>query len=108
MAASPLDRTVGKTPREWAPQIAVMREYGAPAKARYRLRVRQHLLPNLGGTTWETPAPQGVGVCASISLYGWKEVIEMTDDDTGTGCVSKDAVYSITCEEENNGRRYKV
>jgi hypothetical protein len=28
-----------------------------------------------------TPAPQGVGVFA---FSGWKEVIEMTDDDTDT------------------------
>ena len=28
-----------------------------------------------------TPAPQGVGVFA---FYGWREVIEMTDDDTDT------------------------
>ena len=32
----------------------------------------------------------------------------MTEDDTGTGCVSKDASYSITCEEEYNGRRCQL
>ena len=43
-AASPLDRTGGKTPRERVPQIALMRmarEYGAPGQARYRRRVLQ-------------------------------------------------------------------
>jgi hypothetical protein len=57
-------------------------------------------LPNLGGTTWETPAPQGAGVCVSCEQ---KEVIEMTKDDTGTSCVSRNVSNSITCEEENDG-----
>jgi hypothetical protein len=32
----------------------------------------------------------------------------MTEDDTGTAYVGRDAFYSITYEEENNGRRYEI
>ena len=58
-----LHRTVGKTTRERASQIAPARVI-SPGKARYSLRVRQRhrLLSNLGGTTWKSPAPQGAGL----------------------------------------------
>jgi len=41
-----------------------------------------------------------VGVCVSDDR---KEVIEMTDDDTGTTCTLWYATHPITYEEENNG-----
>ncbi|MEE8390615.1 MAG: hypothetical protein V3S14_07445 [Anaerolineae bacterium] len=71
--------------------------------ARYSRRERQQALPvawNLGGSTWKTPAPQGVGVYASNRR---KEVIEMTDDDTETAHMLWYVTYPITYEEENNG-----
>ena len=43
------------------------------------------------------PRRGGLFVCS------WKEVIEMTDDDTGTVRMLRHIAYSITCEEENNG-----
>ena len=42
-----------------------------------------------------TPAPQGAGVFASDD---WREVIEMTDDDTGTIRARRYANHSITLE----------
>jgi len=55
----------------------------------------------LGGTTWENPAPQGVGIFVSRDQ---KEVIEMTDVETETGTVRTFCclIDSITSEEEKN------
>ncbi len=96
------DRTGGKTPREWVPQIVTIREYGTPGKARYSHRARRQASPVAG--TWveprgRTPAPQGAGVCASGNL---REVIEMTDDDTGTTRRLWCTIHLITHEEEEN------
>jgi hypothetical protein len=37
-----------------------------------------------------------------------KEVIEMTEDDTGTVYRCRDAFYSIAYEEEDNGRTCEI
>jgi hypothetical protein len=49
-----------------------------------------------------TPAPQGAGVFASEGLE-WEEVIEMTDDDTGTTYVRDRVNHSITLETQGGG-----
>jgi hypothetical protein len=49
-----------------------------------------------------TPAPQGAGVFASEGLER-EEVIEMTDDDTGTTYVRDRVNDSITLETQGGG-----
>jgi hypothetical protein len=51
--------------------------------------------PNLGGTTWETPRPKARGLCP----YRREEVIEMTEDDTGTVSRRRVAGNPVTFEE---------
>jgi hypothetical protein len=49
-----------------------------------------------------TPAPQGAGVFVSGGLER-EEVIEMTDDDTGTTYVRERVKHSITLETQGSG-----
>jgi hypothetical protein len=49
-----------------------------------------------------TPAPQGAGVFVSGGLAR-EEVIEMTDDDTGTTYVRDRVNHSITLETQGSG-----
>ena len=64
--------------------------------------MRQQALPvawNLGGTTWEPPAPQGAGVYV---FYSRREVIKVIDDDTETVCTLWYVIHLITYKRESN------